>query len=102
MASLHGFLSQLGFKMAQRPSDEEPSDALWITDQPFAPQIGQSYELAFAKPLAIEGAGENNFMARKVRIDGTHPSEWFDLEEHRMLDQACSPSAIKAYRLIVS
>lgn len=97
MASLHGFLSQLGIRMTQTPLHEGTSGFSWITDQPFAPQLGQSYELVFVTGQATEG---NNFMARKVRIDGTHPSEWFDLEERRMLDQAYPPSHIQAYRLI--
>lgn len=96
MASLHGILNELGIGMPDGRSSTQ-TEFPWVIDQPFAPQLGQCYELAFGKLWVRE---EYRPVVKRIRVDGSEPSEWFDLDENRMLDASLQTYQVKGFRLL--
>jgi hypothetical protein len=98
METLHGILTELGVEDPDmHPEREAPHQSRWIVDQPFVPTIGKSYELAFGK---IFLGGESRHVIRRVRVDGTSPDNWIDLNEGKPLDKDLQLFRVKAHRSI--
>lgn len=97
MTNLHGLLAELGLANPEmHPEREASPDSDWIVDQSFMPEPGQCYEVAYGK-LALAGG---DYVRARIRADGSSPSQWFDLDQGRMIDPALQLQPVRAYRPI--
>lgn len=100
MALLQSILAELGLEkpatLDRSTLEEQPH---WVTGHKFVPVEGASYELAFARIPANE---EDDYLIKRVRIDGPTVEDWFDLDLQRPLERALYAYAVKAFHLIDS
>lgn len=100
MAILNGLLAELGLADPEmHPERETSSDAAWITDQPFNPEFGQCYEVAFGK---VSVQGQEVYARSRIRIDGDRPAQWFDLDRNDKLDPELQSCPVRAFRPIAT
>lgn len=98
MTNLHGLLAELGLATPEmHPERDVSHDAEWVVDQPFSPQPGQCYELAYGKVMLH---GRDIHVRARIRADGTRPTQWFDLDEGQILDPTLQALPVRAYRPI--
>lgn len=98
MANLHGLLAELGLANPEmHPERDVSHDSEWVVDQPFMPESGQCYELAYGK---VTLHGREISVRARIRADGETPSQWIDLEQGQALDPTLQALPIRAYRPI--
>lgn len=98
MTTLQGIPAERGSEPpALHPERTISDDMNWTAGQPFIPETGKSYELAYGKILYDN---EERAVTKRVRADGPTPYDWFDLDESMPLDPALHPFEIKGFRLI--
>ena len=98
MSTLNGLLAELGLANPEmHPERDVSHEADWIVDQPFVPVVGQCYEVAYGKVVQL---GRERYARARIRIDGTDPSQWLDLDEGQMLDADLQQRPVRAYRPI--
>ena len=96
MNTLHSLLAELGIESpALHGQGDNPYVSQWVVDEPFIPELGHSYEITYGKvPLA----GEERHVVKKVRIDGTDPGHWFDLDADAPLASHWQELPVKGFR----
>lgn len=98
MANLHGLLAELGLTTPEmHPERDVSHDSEWVVDQPFMPESGKCYELAYGKVMLH---GREISVRARIRADGGAPSQWVDLDEGRTLDPSLQALPVRAYRPI--
>ena len=98
MSTLNGLLAELGLSNPEmHPEREAPHEAEWVVDQPFSPEAGQCYELAYGK---VSLHGHDAHVRVRIRADGSAPSQWLDLDEGKPLAPELQAYPVRAYRPI--
>lgn len=96
MSTLNGLLAELGLSNPEmHPEREAPHEAEWIVDQPFSPEEGLCYEIAYGK---VNLRGRDMPVRARIRADGSAPSQWFDLDEGQPLDPELQSYPVRAFR----
>lgn len=100
MTNLHGLLAELGLAAPEMHPEREASlESDWIVDQPFVPEQGQCYEIAYGM-LMLHGS--ETYARVRIRVDGSSPSQWFDLDQGQNIDQELQLRPVRAYRRIAA
>jgi hypothetical protein len=96
MSTLNGLLAELGLSTPEmHPEREAPHETEWIVDQPFVPEPGQCYEIAYGK---VSFQGRDIHVRKRIRADGSTPSQWFDLDAGQPLDPELQTHPVRAFR----
>lgn len=99
MSALHGILAELGIEAPHmHAGNAQETASQWVTDQPFAPVEGRSYELAYD---ALPGGGADGVhppLLKRVRIDGPSAGDWYDLEAGAPLAPELRQHAVRGFR----
>ena len=68
-----------------------------ITGTAFIPEIGKCYEVHFGKlPIGAEG----KFVSARVKINGSLPKDWQDIDTGKQLDPLISKYVVQAFKEI--
>lgn len=98
MGTLRGILAELGIAIpSMHPEPEIPHATGWVLNEPFAPVIGQTYDLTFGKILFD---GEDKHVVKRVRIKGRAPSDWIDVGEGRPLHSDLHNCPVRGFRWV--
>jgi hypothetical protein len=67
----------------------------WITGQVFIPEVGKFYEVTFGE---VTFQGKKGIGTARIRVDGTDPSQWFDIDDQCKLPPELARYVVQGYR----
>ena len=91
-------LTSLGLEAAGLVPQGDKSEPSWITGRLFLPAVGSCYEVHFGR---IVYRGNEAYVSARLRIEGSTPAAWIDLDDQQPLDPELSRFAVQAFRMIV-